>query len=562
MREFFTLLGIAFYSCFSFSVQAQTGGSFKIPDSLSSKSSRELKSIIYKLHRNDANRENYIRYYIEKAKEEKDTFELTIAYHFMASSKEEDREKHIYLDSLIAISKSRKDSIYPQIAHLYKGSMYHQKTDYKKAIDQYILAYTYASEKNQTNILDQITFNIGLLKSGIEEYRGALEDFMKYHKSITKNDTINNSYGHFASLYQISKAYRDLNLNDSATFYNRLGVLASSKTGGEWYHQFILNEGINEFHKKEYQAAIDSISKAIPFFSDPKRDFELMIIYSYLGKSNYELGFKEKAVGYLKESIDIFNKIRYVIPETRDDYNTIIDYYRSKKDYENHIKYVDYLSVFDSILKSDYKYLTKKIIAKYETAKLQQQKKLLLQKVENQERTNLLRNIVFSVLLLIALLIIFYFFNRQRIYKKRFEEFMKEQKSTAHKSAITEARQHMEVPKEIADNILTGLNSFEENLKYCDQHITLGSLAKKLNTNTKYLSMVINHIEGKSFRAYINDLRIQHTIDRLQTDRFFRKYAVKSIANEVGFNNPETFSKAFYRFTGLYPSFFIKQLEK
>ena len=35
-----------------------------------------------------------------------------------------------------------------------------------------------------------------------------------------------------------------------------------------------------------------------------------------------------------------------------------------------------------------------------------------------------------------------------------------------------------------------------------------------------------------------------------------------AIAQEVGFNNSESFSKAFYKKTGIYPSYFIKQLEK
>ena len=37
---------------------------------------------------------------------------------------------------------------------------------------------------------------------------------------------------------------------------------------------------------------------------------------------------------------------------------------------------------------------------------------------------------------------------------------------------------------------------------------------------------------------------------------------IKAIANEMGFNTTEAFSKSFYKSTGIYPSFFIKQLEK
>ncbi|WP_159025502.1 AraC family transcriptional regulator [Aquimarina sp. Aq78] len=42
----------------------------------------------------------------------------------------------------------------------------------------------------------------------------------------------------------------------------------------------------------------------------------------------------------------------------------------------------------------------------------------------------------------------------------------------------------------------------------------------------------------------------------------YRKYTVQAIAQEIGFNNSEAFSKAFYKKTGIYPSYFIKKLEK
>ena len=37
---------------------------------------------------------------------------------------------------------------------------------------------------------------------------------------------------------------------------------------------------------------------------------------------------------------------------------------------------------------------------------------------------------------------------------------------------------------------------------------------------------------------------------------------IKLSINEIGFNNTESFSKAFYRKTGIYPSYFIKEIEK
>ena len=39
-------------------------------------------------------------------------------------------------------------------------------------------------------------------------------------------------------------------------------------------------------------------------------------------------------------------------------------------------------------------------------------------------------------------------------------------------------------------------------------------------------------------------------------------YIIKAIAKEIGFNTSEAFSKSFYKNTGIYPSFFLKELDK
>lgn len=83
-----------------------------------------------------------------------------------------------------------------------------------------------------------------------------------------------------------------------------------------------------------------------------------------------------------------------------------------------------------------------------------------------------------------------------------------------------------------------------------------------METNPKYLSQVINFYEQKSFSTYIRDLRIQYAVKELKANPILRKYSIQSIAEELGFNSPQSFSKAFYKKTGIYPSYFIRELEK
>jgi AraC-like DNA-binding protein len=74
--------------------------------------------------------------------------------------------------------------------------------------------------------------------------------------------------------------------------------------------------------------------------------------------------------------------------------------------------------------------------------------------------------------------------------------------------------------------------------------------------------LVINHYKNKSFINYLNELRITYAIKELKENTMIRKFTIKAIANEVGYNSGETFSNAFYKQVGIKPSFFIKELGK
>ncbi|RYJ39601.1 Response regulator receiver protein [Flavobacterium anhuiense] len=75
------------------------------------------------------------------------------------------------------------------------------------------------------------------------------------------------------------------------------------------------------------------------------------------------------------------------------------------------------------------------------------------------------------------------------------------------------------------------------------------------------MSKVVNVYKEKSFTQYINDLRIEFAINQLQVNNKLRKYTVQALALEFGFNNAESFSTAFYKKTGIKPTYFIKELD-
>ena len=129
------------------------------------------------------------------------------------------------------------------------------------------------------------------------------------------------------------------------------------------------------------------------------------------------------------------------------------------------------------------------------------------------------------------------------------------------KNKTTVVKKEQTVSDAVLKSITEHLALFEKNKEFLSTEITLSYLAKTFETNSKYLSQVINQQKEQSFNNYINGLRIKYTVEKLKTDVVFRKYSIKAIANDVGFNTTESFSKAFYKNTGIRPSFFIKELE-
>ncbi len=117
------------------------------------------------------------------------------------------------------------------------------------------------------------------------------------------------------------------------------------------------------------------------------------------------------------------------------------------------------------------------------------------------------------------------------------------------------------IPEKHVRSILEGLTKFEEEKRFLSKGISAQLLAEDMATNVKYLSKVINTHKNKTFPNYLNELRIKYVVERIQKEQRIRKYTIKAIAEELGYHNTETFSKAFYKYTGQKPSNYIKEME-
>lgn len=100
----------------------------------------------------------------------------------------------------------------------------------------------------------------------------------------------------------------------------------------------------------------------------------------------------------------------------------------------------------------------------------------------------------------------------------------------------------------------------EQERLYLDPDLSLRKLADRLETNTKYLSQVINHHGSCNFLGFVNGYRIREVKQRLESGDYEQK-TFFGIAQYCGFKNKSTFYKVFRDHTGLTPKQYAKDLK-
>jgi AraC-like DNA-binding protein len=84
-------------------------------------------------------------------------------------------------------------------------------------------------------------------------------------------------------------------------------------------------------------------------------------------------------------------------------------------------------------------------------------------------------------------------------------------------------------------------------------------LAKLLQTNTRYLSAVVNSRFGMNYSCLLNEYRIKDAL-RLLVDKKNADKNVEEISAMVGFANRQSFYAAFYRIVGETPNGYRKRM--
>ena len=170
-----------------------------------------------------------------------------------------------------------------------------------------------------------------------------------------------------------------------------------------------------------------------------------------------------------------------------------------------------------------------------------------------------------SSLLVILICIVFWF--KVRWKKKRLKEiinYLEISRNIFTKTTpeIKEPNKKISIPLETDQAILAKLKRFEASTKFTSNEMSLAVLAGQFDTNTKYLSEIINKHYQDNFNTYINKLRINYIIQKLKTDANYMHYKISYLAEKSGFSSHSSFATVFKSITGIAPVTFIELLKE
>lgn len=391
-----------------------------------------------------------------------------------------------------------------------------------------------------------ITNNLGLVERERNNYDKAIE----YHKKALGELLIDKKY--------------IMNVSDT------IRMLHSYTTISNLY-----------FRKEDYNNAWKYIQKTFAFEPKYKTKEAIPQIYNNLGMLYFKMGEYDSSFYYLniaKSSIEVPFSYGLEISINKH----LSDIYFKKKDYQNAYLLLDKnLALTDSLVKRKKTFEALELVSD----------DYIAQSEEKVEFYKWRQNILIAIILIISLsiiLILLLFLRLQKAHRKLIKKTLEQIKTenTVLNIESTSSSESMPVEKvplkteDITSNELMSkqieesekkklrelVNRLEDLMNkrqlYLDPSTNLDYIAQILETNRTILSKAVNLVLEMNFSTYINNLRIKKALIIITENNEVSTFNFEGVAKKVGFANRTSFISAFKNYTGVTPSFFIKNLSK
>ncbi|MCK8520818.1 helix-turn-helix domain-containing protein [Aquimarina sp. D1M17] len=536
-----------------------------VSDSIQSKTYFQLYDLFFEnLEKDPEKALVYANAYLKKGKKENKKTIISHGYFLLSHLYKDKKEYLIYADSIISLNKESKGKEYPARGYLLKGEYYLKKRQYEDAFENYKIANIYATRRSNSRIIYHSNRVIAKFKSRAGLHEEAVRLFKDCHEYAVDNGITKG----VEDLLLLANELVAIDSLETALRYTKKGIKKSlDRKDEEHYNSFLLQAGVVLYRQKEYKKSLDSITKSQVYLENSNKQDELVRLYYYLGELHWILNKKKTSVLYYKKMDSIVQLFRTYDPIILSGYDNLKNYYHDLNYSSESDVFLKRQNRLDSLLKENVQENWMREVKIYQTFRIITGKDVILSDQKDEILSWKLFFLFAVFVFVICISVIIYLVKDRNRYQKSFRAIVThtnkaEEPSLEAKEEKEKELKDLNISQDVIQKVIKGLDEFEKKERYLNKKYNLGILAKELHTNSSYLSKIINISKGKNFATYLHDLRVGYAIERLKDDRQFRLYSIKGISEEIGFKNSETFSKAFHKKTGIYPSSFISRLKQ
>jgi len=454
--------------------------------------------------------------------------------------------------------------------------------NYTQALPIYIKCLQIA-ESNPTlynNELASIYLNIGNIHFVFFDYEQA---YIYYKKGYEITTTLNDPEQEFMYLNNLTGVCCYLKKTEEAIEYNQRSKQLNLEDSDKQEYTYILNKSYIAVSKDEPDSAIYYFSKSIQLAE------EYNLAPSLIAAPYSELFQLYERNGQLDLAIRTLMTYNRLAEEHRLDYMIVDSYkglmrlYTKYGDKDSAVYYQElYFHYSDSILNVRDFTRIKNERQIYESTQSTLEIENLNFKVTQHKIMLFFILAIFTITLFFVILIYRQKAKLQGAYRDIFErnkELMRiekkyndlskelrrshpETQSTAEGAVADKIREDEKCSEETERKNAALLNKINEVMEstdvFCNPDFNLIMLSKLVDSNTTYVSQVINDTFNKNFRTFINEYRIKEARERLMDTENYGNYTIQGIAESVGYKSCTNFISAFKKFTGITPSLYQK----
>ncbi len=418
--------------------------------------------------------------------------------------------------------------------------------DYEKACDQLIRAIKLCDESEMSQELTGIYMEQGALMMTYAQQRPKAETFQQAEEAYRKAFWNALNHKQYSSLITAffnlgNRFYSAMKLHEMENELHAFKIANIPQTEPSYEYIINFHQALCNINQAKYSEARKCFKRQLEYIPNEFRNNILRYqVFANITKTFIIENNIDSAIYYENKMYDIASRNELKDAKTLSA-SALSELYTAKGDSVEASKYSFIaLQLKDSLLSVNNLDEVKSLDF---IQRLHEEEK----RINNYKNHNLWLTLSLTIATLIIIIILFYWIKS----KRGFKEIEKKDTENRHFAKYENSSLEDSAKQDLKTKIKEVLSDNETIFK---QDFCLSQLAEHCNSNTKYVSQVINESYEQNFATLINTLRIQEACRRIDDKENYGSWTLEGISQSVGFKSRVTFYNTFKKHMGMSPS--------